>query len=187
MDGAEINYRRLLMLIDEAGGVASLSRAVGHKTSSTLSQYKGRAADSKTGKPKRLGRGLVRDLEDACQKEHGWMDQPLNETELIIYGPERYPYEVTARPHVNQEAEQDTSTPDAAPTTEQVSSEHRAECLAAAIRSMLEGAGLEPDRLGTEQELRTKLGDDPPPPDPHRLPHMNNGQTNLRSPKIERG
>ena len=69
MDGAEINYRRLLMLIDEAGGVASLSRAVGHKTSSTLSQYKDRAADSKTGKPKRLGRGLVRDLEDACQKE----------------------------------------------------------------------------------------------------------------------
>ena len=94
MDGAEINYRRLLMLIDEAGGVASISRAVGHKTSSTLSQYKGRAADSKTGKPKRLGRGLVRDLEDACQKEHGWMDQPLNETEMIIYGPERYPYEV---------------------------------------------------------------------------------------------
>ena len=62
-----------------------------------------------------------------------------------------------------------------APTTEQVSSEHRAECLAAAIRSMLEGAGLEPDRLGTEQELRTKLGDDPPPPDPHRLPRMNSG------------
>ena len=64
MDGAEINYRRLLMLIDEAGGVASISRAVGHKTSSTLSQYKGRAADSKTGKPKRLGRGLVRDLKE---------------------------------------------------------------------------------------------------------------------------
>ena len=111
MDGAEINYRRFLMLIDEAGGVTSLSRMVGHKTSSTLSQHKGRAADSKTGKPKRLGRGLVRDLEDACQKEHGWMDQPLNETELIIYGPERYPYEVTApirwRPIHNRSARYD--------------------------------------------------------------------------------
>lgn len=45
--------------------------------------------------------------------------------------------------------------------------EHRAAKLATAICSILEGAGLQPDLLGTEEEIRTRLLQDRPTPPPH--------------------
>jgi len=79
MDLDEIHRQRLLALIEEAGGMANLARELGHKTTSTLSQYKGRSADSTTGKPKSIGKALCRDLERVRNKPHGWMDLPLGE------------------------------------------------------------------------------------------------------------
>lgn len=97
MEAAETNYRRLLMLIDEAEGAANLARRLGHKSSSTISQYKSRLPNSKTGKPKDLGKALARRLESVCGKPRGWMDQPLTDAEMAVYGLDRCQFDRSLR------------------------------------------------------------------------------------------
>lgn len=80
----EIRHARLLQVIEELGGerrgMAELARLLGHASTSTLSQYKARQPDSKTGKPKGIGSTAARRIEKACGKAHGWMDTDPSQT-----------------------------------------------------------------------------------------------------------
>ncbi|MGE8547919.1 MAG: hypothetical protein ACN6OC_10825 [Alcaligenes sp.] len=72
----EVRRIRLKMLINEVGGTAAdLNRATGKiDRDSTYSQILNQSLGSKTGKPKQMGSPMARALEEACNKETGWMD-----------------------------------------------------------------------------------------------------------------
>jgi len=70
----EIRHKRLLQLIEEANGLTPIAKALGLANTSTISQYKNRTPDSRTGKPKGIGSPFARRLEKVCKKPQGWMD-----------------------------------------------------------------------------------------------------------------
>ena len=71
----ETRLARLLQLREEHGSLAKLNALLGLSArDSTLSQIVNGSAGSKSGKPKTMGSPMARRLEEACQKERGWMD-----------------------------------------------------------------------------------------------------------------
>lgn len=72
---AEIRLENLELLIGEFGTQEKVAELAG--TSPVyLSQIRNAAADSKTGKVRQIGDPLARKLEEGCNKEIGWMDNP---------------------------------------------------------------------------------------------------------------
>lgn len=71
----EVRRLRLGLLREEFGTLVALNEKIGlDKRDSTLSQILNSAPNSKTKKPKEMGSPMARKLEQACDKEVGWMD-----------------------------------------------------------------------------------------------------------------
>lgn len=71
----EIRRDNLLLLIEKSGSKAALNARLGRtRTDATISQYANRSPDSKTGKPKMMGGGFARRIEQALGLPDGWMD-----------------------------------------------------------------------------------------------------------------
>lgn len=77
MDGMktveEIRHARLLQLIDEHGTIQALANALG-KSHSQISQLRNQVVHSTTRKPRAIGDGLAREIEEKLGKPRGWMD-----------------------------------------------------------------------------------------------------------------
>lgn len=80
---AEIRIDRLNELIAEHKNQAAFAKAIG-KSESQVSQWKTRAKHSGTGKPRKMGDEIARELEQLCGKPQGWMDQDRPETPTPI-------------------------------------------------------------------------------------------------------
>lgn len=74
----DIRRGRLLRLIAEHGTQSALAKAIG-KSPAQISQWVNRSPDSKTGKPRVMDSATAREIERACGKPVGWMDQPLDQ------------------------------------------------------------------------------------------------------------
>lgn len=75
-------YRdNLRALIKEHGTQEALSTVIG-KSPAQISQWLNGLKDSKTGKPRSMARATAREIERACGKPEGWMDQP-HEAEAV--------------------------------------------------------------------------------------------------------
>lgn len=71
----EVRRQRLEMLVDQFKSLVALNVKLDlDKRDSTLSQYRNKSENSKSGTPKAMGSDLARRLELACGKEVGWMD-----------------------------------------------------------------------------------------------------------------
>lgn len=70
----EIRRRNLEALIRQAGSIATLAEEA-ESSAVYLSQIRHKAPDSKTGKPREMGKGMARRLERAMGKPEGWMDR----------------------------------------------------------------------------------------------------------------
>lgn len=83
MKTIEQTYReRLKMLVEEFGGRAELSKAIG-KSVTQISQWINASPDSKTGKPRSLKSDTAREIEKAVGKPFAWFDQPVQEIENL--------------------------------------------------------------------------------------------------------
>lgn len=78
----EIRRERLEMLIVEMsdpetgrGGVAALAGLIS-KSPAQVSQWRNASEDSSTGRPRTLNSDTARMIEERCNKERGWMDNP---------------------------------------------------------------------------------------------------------------
>ena len=86
----ETRYKNLLRLIGEHGGQARLAEKI-HKSPAQISQWKNRAPNSKTGKPRNIGSATAREIEYFLDKPDGWMDVPhVREPEPPIYESNAY-------------------------------------------------------------------------------------------------
>lgn len=65
---------RLLVLIEEVGGVSALAQRMGHNSPTQVSQWKNASIDHNTGKPRSISSSSARRLEEVCGKPKGWMD-----------------------------------------------------------------------------------------------------------------
>lgn len=83
----DIRLERLLLLIKEHKTQAALARKIG-KNPAQISQLVTRSPDSKSGKPRVMGGNMAREIEKACGKPVGWMDQPVSESESSHLPPE---------------------------------------------------------------------------------------------------
>lgn len=72
----DTRHARLLLLIKEHKTQAALARKIG-KNPAQISQLVTKSPDSKTGKPRVMGSNMAREIEQACGKPTGWMDQPI--------------------------------------------------------------------------------------------------------------
>lgn len=79
----DIRRERLLQLIAEKGTQAALARVIG-KSPAQISQWVNRSPDSKTGKPRVMDSATAREIESACGKVVGWMDQPTQQTGATV-------------------------------------------------------------------------------------------------------
>lgn len=70
---ADIRYKNLLILVDEAGGQAELARATG-VSAAYISQLVTRAI-TPSGKVRNMGDATAEKLERGMKKEPGWLDQ----------------------------------------------------------------------------------------------------------------
>jgi DNA-binding transcriptional regulator YdaS (Cro superfamily) len=70
----QIYRENLALLVSEAGNQQKLSERIG-KSPAQISQWLNASTDSKTGKPRAMSRNMARELEHACKKPVGWMDQ----------------------------------------------------------------------------------------------------------------
>lgn len=78
----EIRRARLKKLVDEAGSQQKLSERIG-KAPAQISQWMNASKDSKTKKPRAMSGAIAREIEDACGKPSGWMDQPVDIGDLL--------------------------------------------------------------------------------------------------------
>lgn len=72
----EIRLERLLMLISEHRTQAKLAKVI-NKSPAQISQWVNKSPNSKSGKPRVMDGTTARDIEKACGKPVGWMDQPV--------------------------------------------------------------------------------------------------------------
>lgn len=72
----DIRHARLLLLINEYKTQAALARTIS-KSPAQISQWVNRSPNSKTGKPRVMEGSTAREVEKACAKPTGWMDQPI--------------------------------------------------------------------------------------------------------------
>lgn len=78
----EIYRARLKLLIKRFGKQSDLARAIG-KSPSQISQWVNASPDSKTGKPRCMERQTAREIERSLNLPDGWMDQPVDEPDVI--------------------------------------------------------------------------------------------------------
>jgi hypothetical protein len=69
----EFRHARLLQLIEQKGSVQALADAVG-RSHAQLSQLRNQSAHSVSGKRRRIGDDLARDIEVKLKLPRGWMD-----------------------------------------------------------------------------------------------------------------
>ncbi|MDV2468300.1 S24 family peptidase [Acinetobacter chinensis] len=69
MDSKSIRYRNTRLLVEQAGGVSSFADKIG-KGQSQTSQFAG------TNPIKGIGNKVAREIEEAFDKPHGWLDLP---------------------------------------------------------------------------------------------------------------
>jgi len=84
----ETRLKRLLMLMREFGNECPtkilFAEKIG-KSDSQLNQWINQAPDSRTKKPRSINSQSAREIEGACGKQRGWMDQPvMDEIEKLI-------------------------------------------------------------------------------------------------------
>ena len=78
-----IRRERLLQLIAEHGTQAALARVIS-KSPAQISQWVNRSPNSATGKPRVMDSATAREIESACGKAVGWMDQPTQQTGATV-------------------------------------------------------------------------------------------------------
>lgn len=71
----EINRDNLKLLEQEFGSLKAIADLMG-KSHSQVSQWKSASKNSGTGKPRNIGPASAREIEKACNKPLGWLDQP---------------------------------------------------------------------------------------------------------------
>ena len=76
MDSKSIRYQNTRLLVDQVGGVSSFADKIG-KGQSQTSQFAG------TNPIKGIGNKVAREIEDAFDKPHGWLDIPQEGTQTI--------------------------------------------------------------------------------------------------------
>ena len=76
MDSKSIRYQNTRLLVDQVGGVSSFADKIG-KGQSQTSQFAG------TNPIKGIGNKVAREIEDAFDKPHGWLDIPQEGTHTI--------------------------------------------------------------------------------------------------------
>lgn len=76
MDSKSIRYRNTRLLVDQVGGVSSFADKIG-KGQSQASQFAG------TNPIKGIGNKVAREIEEAFDKPHGWLDLPQEGTQII--------------------------------------------------------------------------------------------------------
>lgn len=70
---ADIRLQNLERLVAEFGTLAAVAER-GGTSSIYLSQIRNKAKDAKTGRPREMGSGMARKLEEGTGKPWGWMD-----------------------------------------------------------------------------------------------------------------
>ena len=70
----EIRRQNLESLLGEFGSVAAFAEKIGLNGASQVSQWRHSSPDSKTGKPRAISTATARQIEKACDKPIGWMD-----------------------------------------------------------------------------------------------------------------
>ena len=73
MDSKSIRYQNTRLLVEQVGGVSSFADKIG-KGQSQTSQFAG------TNPIKGIGNKVAREIEEAFDKPHGWLDLPHEET-----------------------------------------------------------------------------------------------------------
>lgn len=76
MDSKSIRYKNTRLLVDQVGGVSSFADKIG-KGQSQTSQFAG------TNPIKGIGNKVAREIEEAFNKPHGWLDLPQEGTQTI--------------------------------------------------------------------------------------------------------
>ncbi|PTV44559.1 hypothetical protein DBL02_12800 [Acinetobacter oleivorans] len=74
MDSKTIRYKNTRLLVDQIGGVSNFAEKI-NKGQSQTSQFAG------TNPIKGIGNKVAREIEEAFNKPHGWLDQVHEETE----------------------------------------------------------------------------------------------------------
>lgn len=69
MDSKSIRYQNTRLLVDSVGGVSNFAEKIG-KGQSQTSQFAG------TNPIKGIGNKVAREIEEAFEKPHGWLDVP---------------------------------------------------------------------------------------------------------------
>lgn len=69
----EIRIERFRMLKDEYKTVAALASVLG-KSDSQVSQWLNSSPNSESGRPRSVSSDICRQIEEACDKPRGWMD-----------------------------------------------------------------------------------------------------------------
>lgn len=77
----EIRRARLALLETEAGSQSELASVI-EKAPAQISQWKN-ASRTATGRGRAMSSDIARDIERACNKPRGWMDQPLDVEEPL--------------------------------------------------------------------------------------------------------
>lgn len=75
MDSKTIRYKNTRLLVDQIGGVSNFAEKI-NKGQSQTSQFAG------TNPIKGIGNKVAREIEDAFNKPHGWLDQVHGDIEL---------------------------------------------------------------------------------------------------------
>lgn len=76
MDSKSIRYKNTRLLVDQVGGVSSFADKIG-KGQSQASQFAG------TNPIKGIGSKVAREIEEAFNKPHGWLDLPHENSQSI--------------------------------------------------------------------------------------------------------
>lgn len=79
----EIRVENLRTLVVECGGNSGLARVSG-KSDAQISQWLNRTRDSKTGKERGMSADVCRELEKACHRPTGWMDNNHGSCSAVI-------------------------------------------------------------------------------------------------------
>lgn len=87
----EIRLLHLKRLVNQFGSVTELNKRLGRPArDATLSQIYNRNPDSKTGRPRDMGSGLARSIEEALEYEKGFLDNDPDLWPFIDMSPARF-------------------------------------------------------------------------------------------------
>ena len=90
MDSKSIRYKNTRLLVDQVGGVSNFAEKIG-KGQSQASQFAG------TNPIKGIGNKVAREIEEAFEKAHGWLDIPHEEENEKLESNVSAPFPIAGR------------------------------------------------------------------------------------------